>query len=610
MASRTGTKKHRNKNSLHTFELDSLSPKSSHESKSQDKIKSLTKKTLRGPLAPINNICNAVENKIKNFCKKHTILIQQILLVLSLTAYIVYFIVALIKNPNKVTDLIYISAFFFVCLIYWIFKKLFGRKISSSILKPMHNAIVPQWKYIKWISITAFLGFVIFWISWDTAKQPERLISLAGLIVYLLIGFLFSKHRDQIKWRPVFWGLSLQFLFGLFILRTSVGYFIFKWLGDRVSIFLNFSRAGSEFLFSKEHMEKHFFVFVVLPVVVYFSAITYVLYYLEWIQIVIKKIAWVLQISMGTSPAESVNAAGNIFLGQTEAPLLIRPFLENMTESELHCVMTGGFATIAGSVLGAYISFGIPASHLLSASVMSAPAAISMAKLLYPEVEECYWKNADEVEIEQTNEHNLFEAIATGASMSIGLVANISVMLIAFLSLLRFVNALLGWLGSNVDVQDFSFEFICSYIFMPFAYIMGVSWNDSFAVAKLLGIKTFLNEFIAYQQLSTLISNRILNASAEKLSQRSEVIATYALCGFANFGSMGIQLGGLSCLIPSKKQCLAKLVFRALVSGTLACFMTACIAGMLYDDQKYDSNITPTSARNLTINIFNISQSL
>ena len=303
---------------------------------------------------------------------------------------------------------------------------------------------------------------------------------------------------------------------------------------------------------------------------------------------------------MGTSPAESFNAAGNIFIGQTEAPLLIRPFLEGMTESELHAVMTGGFATIAGSVLATYIHFGVSAHHLLTASVMSAPAALAMSKLMCPEVEEPAVKKVEDIKVEKTDEKNILEAIAVGAAMSIGLVANIAVMLIAFLSLLKCANSVLGWFGSMVGEPAFSFEYICSYLFMPFAYIMGVSWDDSFKVAELLGVKTFLNEFVAYDRFSVFIKNKA-KGTGDTLSSRSEVITTYALCGFANFGSMGIQLGGIGCLAPGKKKVLAKHVLRALVAGTLACFMTACIAGILYEEGKYDSEFVMNTTTSLNI---------
>lgn len=309
-----------------------------------------------------------------------------------------------------------------------------------------------------------------------------------------------------------------------------------------------------------------------------------------------------MQITMKTSGVESLNAAGNIFIGQTEAPLMIRPFLEHVTMSELHAIMTGGFATIAGSVLAAYIEYGVSASHLLSASVMSAPAALAISKLMYPETEIPETLNEENIELPKGNERNVIEAAAKGASTAIALVANIAANLIAFLAFLAFFNGVLSWLGSMVGKPELSFEYICSYVLRPVAFIMGVPWEDSDVVAELLGVKTFLNEFVAYTRLATIIENRTKMTGLRTISVRSEIIATYALCGFANFSSIGIQIGGLAPLAPSRRQDLATVAVRALVAGTIACFMTACIAGVLYDESLYEGvvQIATTVAANTT----------
>jgi len=502
--------------------------------------------------------------------------------------------VACIKNFDKAVDLFAISMFALFCLVYWFIKKFFGKWIAKNIFSPIVHTIKSRWTFFKWISIAILVILFIVWVAVDTAKEPERLMSLLGLLIFTLIGFLFSKHRSQVKWRPVIWGFGLQFVFGLLILRTSPGRSFFKWLGDRVTLFLAFSDSGAKFIFG-DLVSNRYFAFKVLPVVIFFSAFVYMIYYLGIMQVVITKIAWLMQISMGTSAAESLNAAGNIFIGQTESPLLIRPFLLDLTKSEIHAVMTGGFATIAGSVLGAYIIFGVSASHLLSASVMSAPAALALSKLMYPETEVPKTKDVDSIEIEKGEEKNFIEALAAGASMSIVLVANIAAMLIAFLAMKAFLNAVLAWGGRMIDIE-ISFEIICSYVFMPFAYIMGVAWDDCFQVAELLGVKTFVNEFAAYEQLSKLITNRRQNLGGKVLTLRSEIIATYALCGFANIGSLGVQIGGLSALAPQRRPDFASLAVRALVAGTIACFMTACIAGILYQEGDDDSTIPLATA--------------
>ncbi|XP_065057044.1 solute carrier family 28 member 3-like isoform X2 [Rhopilema esculentum] len=555
-----------------------------------------------GICAPLDKYLSLVENACKSVYEQNTSTVKFIFFTFLFCLTVAYVLAACIKNFDKAVDLFAVAVFALFCVIYTFVKKYFGHWISKNIFDPIIRFVEHRWMFFKWGSLLVFAILLVLWIALDTVKVPSRLVSFVGLIVYIILGFLFSKHRARVIWRPVIWGFGLQFVFGLLILRTEPGRVFFKWLGDRVSIFLQFSDAGAKFIFGDLFM-NHFFAFKVLPVVVYFSAFVYMIYYLGIMQVVIKKIAWVMQISMGTSAAESLNAAGNIFIGQTEAPLLIRPFLPDLTKSEMHAVMTGGFATIAGSVLGAYIAYGVSASHLLSASVMSAPAALAISKLMYPETKVPKTKNVDDIHIEKGKEKNFIEALAAGASMSILLVANIAVMLIAFLAMKEFLNAILCWLGGMFG-KCVTFELICSYVFMPFAYVMGVAWDDCFVVAELLGIKTFVNEFVAYEKLSELIKNRRQNLSGTKLSLRSEIIATYALCGFANIGSIGVQIGGLSALAPQRRSDLASVAVRAMIAGTIACFMTACIAGILYQDGYDDSTIpvltTILTPRNFT----------
>ncbi|KAJ8026184.1 Solute carrier family 28 member 3 [Holothuria leucospilota] len=405
-------------------------------------------------------------------------------------------------------------------------------------------------------------------------------MSAVGLLVFIFFTYIFSKNPRHVNWRPVVWGLVLQFILGIFILRTNLGFNIFQWLGCIVRDVLAFSDAGAKFVFGEDTYEAHFFAFKVLPTVIYFSAFISILYHFGIMQIVIRKIAWLMQNTMKTSASESLTAAGNIFIGQTEAPLLIRPLLKDMTNSELHAVMTGGFATIAGSVLGAYIAFGISPSHLLTASVMSAPAALAISKLFYPETKETSDETVDQIELPKSEYGNIFGAATYGSNTAVPLALNIVGNLIALLAMLAFLNGLLGYFGALAGLPELSFEWICSYLFVPFAFLMGVDFQDCREVARLVGLKTFVNEFLAYEELSTLIRNRV-NGIGPSLSIRSEIIATYALCGFANIGSIGIQLGGLTFMAPSRRVDLAKVAVRALIAGTVACFMTACVAGRL-----------------------------
>lgn len=384
----------------------------------------------------------------------------------------------------------------------------------------------------------------------------------------------------------MFWGLGLQFCIGLFVIRTQPGFIAFEWLGKQVQIFLDYTQAGSKFVFGD--LIADIFAFKALPIVVFFSSVMSILYFLGIMQWLVLKISWVMQITMGTSPTETLSVAGNIFVGQTEAPLLIRPYLKDMTKSEIHAVMTGGFATIAGSVMGAFISFGIDASSLISASVMAAPCALAISKLSYPETEESAFKSEENIKVDCGNEQNILEAASSGASASIGLVANIAANLIAFLAILAFINSALSWLGGMVGYPSVTFELICSYVFMPVAFMMGVPYEESFTIAKLIGTKLFLNEFVAYEKLSVLKDNRLngldemINGERQWVSVRSEIITTYALCGFANFSSLGIVIGGLSSICPPRRGDISSLVLRAMITGTCVSLINACIAGILF----------------------------
>ncbi|XP_075455064.1 solute carrier family 28 member 3 isoform X2 [Ascaphus truei] len=520
------------------------------------------------------------------FCRKHKTVIRHVICGILLAGFLGMVIAACILNFHRALALFVLT----MLAIFFVFWDLFIDRYEAKIVKffsPVGNFLKTQWFWMKWVVWISLVAGMICWLIFDTAKMgTNQLISFGGLVMYVLLLFIFSKHPTKIHWRPVFWGIGLQFLLGVIILRTKPGFDAFDRLGIQVQTFLEYTNTGSKFVFGEKYVD-HFFAFKVLPIVIFFSTVMSMLYYLGFMQWLIKKVGWVMQVTMGTSPTESLVAAGNIFVGQTESPLLIRPYLEHLTKSEIHAVMTAGFATIAGSVLGAYISFGVSSSHLLTASVMSAPAALAVAKLFWPETEPVKIDMKNGLQLEKGDARNILEAASQGASASIPLVANIAVNLMAFLSLLAFFNSALSWLGNMFDYPQFSFEVICSYVFMPFSFMMGVDWEDSFIVGKLIGYKTFFNEFVAYEYLAGMINKRIedgpmyINETKQFMSIRSETIATYALCGFANFGSLGITIGGLTSMAPSRKSDIASGAIRAMIAGTIACFMTACIAGIL-----------------------------
>jgi CNT family concentrative nucleoside transporter len=392
------------------------------------------------------------------------------------------------------------------------------------------------------------------------------------MLTMLFVAWALSTNRAAIPWRTVLVGTALQLTFAVLILKTPVGELIFLQLSNAVTAFLNFADAGSEFIFG-EGFEEHYFAFKVLSTIIFFSSFIAILYHVGLIQWIVKGFAWVMMRLMRTSGAESLSASGNIFVGQTEAPLLIRPYIEAMTRSELMAVMTGGFATIAGGVLAAYVGMGVEAGHLIAASVMSAPAALVMAKIMVPETEES--ATAGEVKMEvETPYVNTIDAAAEGAGAGLKLALNVGAMLLAFVALIAVVNAFLGWVGGWFGYEELSLELILGTVLRPLAWLMGVPWEEADQVGALLGIKTVLNEFVGYIRMEEMVA-------AGELSPRSQAIATYALCGFANFSSIAIQIGGIGGMAPNRKPDLARLGLRAMIAGSLACFQTATIAGML-----------------------------
>ncbi|MEH2385978.1 MAG: NupC/NupG family nucleoside CNT transporter [Nostoc sp.] len=400
----------------------------------------------------------------------------------------------------------------------------------------------------------------------------ERAISALGILVFICISYAFSVNRRAVRWRIVAWGLGLEFVFALVILKTPWGLNVFKSLGDIVSQFLAFSDVGAKFVFG-ENFKDHFFAFEVLPTIIFFSAFISVLYYYGILQRVVNVMAWVMMKTMKTSGSESLSCAGNIFLGPTESALMVKPYIANMTQSELHAVMTGGFATIATGVLGAYLSFGIPAEHLIAAFFMTAPTSLVVSKLLYPETEVSETVGKVEVNVE-TNYVNVIDAATNGAIDGVKLAVNVGVMIMAFLGLLAALNALMGWLGAFVGLPQLSLQWILSFVMAPVAWLMGVPWADCRQVGALLGTKTILNEFIAFLDLKALIQSG-------KISQRAVIIATYALCNFANIGSIGITIGGIAGIAPNRQQDLARMGVKSMIGGLLAGFITASIAGIL-----------------------------
>ncbi|XP_029417006.1 sodium/nucleoside cotransporter 1 isoform X3 [Nannospalax galili] len=439
----------------------------------------------------------------RSFCREHKQLFQWICKSLLCIAYIAFLLIACLLDFQRALALLVITCVVLVFLAYSLLKRLLGPKLRCAKLQG-HSRLSLWLK--RGLALAAGLGLIL-WLSLDTSQRPEQLVSFAGICVFLTLLFAGSKHHRAVSWRAVAWGLGLQFVLGLFVIRTEPGFVAFQWLGDQIQVFLSYTEAGSRFVFG-EALVKDIFAFQVLPIIVFFSCVMSVLYYLGLMQWVILKIAWLMQVTMGTSATETLSVAGNIFVSQTEAPLLIRPYLADMTLSEVHVVMTGGYATIAGSLLGAYIAFGIDAASLIAASVMAAPCALALSKLVYPEVEESKFRSEEGVKLTYGDAQNLVEAASAGAAISV----------------------------------------------------------------------------------------------------RAEILTTFALCGFANFSSIGIMLGGLTSLVPQRRSDFSKIVIRALITGAFVSLVNACVAGILYVPRGPDVDCVSLLNQTLSSSSFEVYQ--
>ncbi|HEX4809014.1 MAG TPA: nucleoside transporter C-terminal domain-containing protein [Bryobacteraceae bacterium] len=403
-----------------------------------------------------------------------------------------------------------------------------------------------------------------------------RFQGLVGLVVIVVCAYLFSTNRAAIQKRVILWGVVLQFSFAFLVLKTGVGSLFYQ-LSLFVNALLGYTSAGSSFVFGDKLGLRNdqfgvVFAFQILPIVIFICSLFAILYYLGVMQVFVKGMAVFMQRFMGTSGAESTCVAASIVMGQTEAPVTIRPFLEGLTMSELFTVMTSGMAHVSGSVMAAYVAIaGVSIAHLLTAVIMTAPATIMLSKMFVPETGKPATSGTVHIEVEKPGV-NLIDAAGRGAGDGLYLALNIAAMLIAFLALIALVNGGLGWLHSFIRWMPTSLQQILAWVFAPVAWMLGVAWNDCASIGNLLGTRMVLNEFVAYVDLGKIKS---------ALQARSFVIATFALCGFANLSSIAVQIGGIGALAPSRKSDLARLGFKAMIVGTLANFMSACIAGML-----------------------------
>lgn len=414
----------------------------------------------------------------------------------------------------------------------------------------------------------------------------DILMSLVGVVTLLAIGFLLSNNKKAINLRTVGGALAIQAAFGGFVLYVPVGKDILKSVSDAVSSVIGYAQNGISFLFGDLANFKLGFIFAVnvLPVIVFFSSLIAVLYYLGVMQWVIRIIGGALQKALGTSRTESMSATANIFVGQTEAPLVVRPFIPTMTQSELFAIMVGGLASIAGSVLAGYAQMGVPIEYLVAASFMAAPGGLLMAKLMHPETEEPKNDMSDLPE-DPDKPANVLDAAAAGASSGMHLALNVGAMLLAFVGLIAMINGIIGGIGGWVGMPSLTLELILGYIFMPLAFLIGVPWNEALVAGSFIGQKIVVNEFVAYLNFAPYLKDiadggMVVAETGLAMTDRTKAIISFALCGFANLSSIAILLGGLGAMAPTRRHDLAKLGMRAVIAGSLANLMSATLAGL------------------------------
>ncbi|XP_070501377.1 uncharacterized transporter YutK-like [Chironomus tepperi] len=528
-----------------------------------------------------------------HFIRRILILLLAHGIIITYISYVTYYYISTRDTCTQDCTLTFCSSYgmllflfgtIYVCLFYFkILKPYLGKFIVNSIFSPIGRGIKSLFKtlvsriILGIVVLAAFIGYILY----ETYEDFARLRALGGIAVFICVGFAISASPRNINWRPVICGALFQFILGVLFIRWPVGRNIFQCFGEKVSDFLDFGKMGAAFVYG-DHIvfELGVFAFAILSSIYFFSLWVSVLYYLGAMQWFLFKLGWILQSILGTTVCESVNAAGNIFLGMSEGPLMIKPHIKNLTHSEFHAIITSGFSTVSGSVLAAYTSFGAEPSHLITASVMAAPASLFMAKLIYPETEESKTSSSN-IQLEKSYDTSVLDAASNGASQATDLIINIIANLIAFVALITFADALLMWITGLMGFESIDLQFIFGKVFMPISWLIGVDWKDCEAVGNVIGTKTIINEFVAFKVLGDYIERN-------EISPRSAAIATFAICSFANPGSIGIAIGSLSALAPSRRPSITKVAFRALIAACFVTLCTASIAGLLMTDEMIE----------------------
>ncbi|XP_054738038.1 solute carrier family 28 member 3 isoform X2 [Anastrepha obliqua] len=525
--------------------------------------------------------------------------------------------------------LVLILGFVYLGLLYYkVVKPTIGKQLKRQYISPFGKwwKTFSRTRIVSSIMLVTLLIALVVFLFFETKDDRNKLKSLVAPCAFILAGYIFSYDRKAINWRTVISGIVCQFILGVLCLRWEVGRKIFQCIGDKVTTFLTFADEGSRFVFGDSLVNDSIFAFAILPVIFFFSFFISILHYWGVMQWIVVKLGWLLQQILGTTVCESVTSAANIFLGMSESPLLVRPYIKKLTASELHSIMASGFATVSGTVLAAYLSFGASAAHLITSSVMAAPAALAFSKLYMPETEESQTTSKN-IELEKSEDSSILDAASNGANSAIPIVLGIAANIVAFVAFVAFLNAVVNWFSFLVGLEDVDFEWLFSKLFIPLAWAMGVPSKDCDIVAKIVATKTIINEFVAYERLGEYIKNGDLEA-------RSISISTFAICGFANPSSLGILIGTLSAMAPNRRYIITSVAMRAFIVGSIVCFVSASFAGtyvskiipnlyclyisnqtlflglLLQEDAEsliYAKHLNATQLKNITIDLFKTS---
>uniref|UniRef100_A0A0K0E4U4 Sodium/nucleoside cotransporter n=1 Tax=Strongyloides stercoralis TaxID=6248 RepID=A0A0K0E4U4_STRER len=537
-------------------------------------------------------------NKIKNIYTKNRKKFRYFLYSLFLILYHIYLIFAVIHNVEKAKDILIITGIFWIILLFFIIKNYIsingtkiklcrGQNLSYYIkeFQTIWNKYGNKFKYQCIFYGIIFIGIAIF-IERDTKNNRSRLQGLSGLLFFIFFMFTFSKSRKNINWNTVINGYLVQFFIAIFVFKIGIGVTLLEKFSNECVKFLSVTYKGTDFVYG--HLSSppkicgvgEIFAFKTLQVLIFFNTTVVILNHFNIIGRTLKYISGIIRFVLGTTSVESFNACACVLLGMTEGPVLVKNYISKMTLSELHTICSSGFSCIAGSLFAAYINLGACPNYLLTSSILSAPGSIAASKLLYPETEESTLKNDNNLIIEK-HKGNLLEKISSEAVIAAGWVVAIAANLVVFLAILYFLDNTVEYFGDRIGINNLSFSLILGYAFYPLAFLMGVTDGSEnvLEVAKLMGTKTFLNEFIAYQKLGELIA-----ISPQLLTAKSAMIATFALCGFSNIGSIGIQLAILGSMAPTRKVDIANIIIRSLITGSISTFWTATLAGIIIEE--------------------------